>query len=191
MLKWKNTKVKNYSKGMTQRLGIAQALINDPELIFLDEPTDGVDPIGRKEIRDILLDLKKEGKTIFLNSHLLSEIEMICDNVAILHNGKVIHEGTVEDITTKKELFTFNLDSQIGNDFLGDLNNRFSLTNFENNSITIKLEGSKELNEVIDFIRLKGILINSVIPNKISLEDIFISLINKSNDEINKESDKL
>ena len=72
--KWKKSKVKTYSKGMMQRLGLAQSLINDPELIFLDEPTDGVDPIGRKEIRDILLELKSRSKTIFLNSHLLSEV---------------------------------------------------------------------------------------------------------------------
>lgn len=76
---WKKTKVKNYSKGMMQRLGLAQAMLNDPELIFLDEPTDGVDPIGRKEIRDLLISLKTQGKTIFLNSHLLSEVELITE----------------------------------------------------------------------------------------------------------------
>src|SRR5690554_3065997 len=83
--KWKKTKIKAYSKGMMQRLGLAQAMINDPELIFLDEPTDGVDPIGRKEIRDILLQLKNKGKTIFLNSQLLSEVELITDRDGILN----------------------------------------------------------------------------------------------------------
>ena len=96
---WKDMKVKRYSKGMMQRLGLAQALINDPDILFLDEPTDGVDPVGRKEIRDFLLRLRNEGKTIFLNSHMLSEVEMICDRVAILDKGKLVKVGSVGDLT--------------------------------------------------------------------------------------------
>ena len=84
---------------MQQRLGLAQAMMNDPDILFLDEPTDGVDPIGRKEIREVLLHFKEEGKTIFLNSHLLSEVEMICDEVAILDKGRLIRRGTVEELT--------------------------------------------------------------------------------------------
>src|SRR5437867_11780295 len=95
---WKKVKVKKYSKGMLQRLGLAQAMLSDPDLLFLDEPTDGVDPIGRKEIRDLLLDLKHKGKTIFLNSHLLSEVELICDRVAILNKGDLIKEGSVDEL---------------------------------------------------------------------------------------------
>ena len=87
---------------MLQRLGLAQALINDPKLLFLDEPTDGVDPIGRKEIRDLLLRLQAQGTTIFLNSHLLSEVEMICNRVAILNKGKVVRMGTVAELTIQK-----------------------------------------------------------------------------------------
>ena len=87
-------KIRTYSKGMKQRLGIAQAMFHDPEVIFLDEPTDGVDPVGRREIRAIMQQLKEEGKTIFLNSHLLGEVELICDRVAILQRGEVIREGT-------------------------------------------------------------------------------------------------
>jgi len=109
MEKWKKTKIKKYSKGMMQRLGIAQALINEPDLIFLDEPTDGVDPIGRKEIRDILIGLKDKGKTIFLNSHLLSEIELLCDRVAILNKGELVKEGTVDEITSGSNQHTFSV----------------------------------------------------------------------------------
>src|SRR3989304_5850809 len=98
---WKKVKIKRYSKGMLQRLGLAQALLNDPEILFLDEPTDGVDPVGRKEIRDLLKDLRKQGKTIFLNSHLLSEVEAISDRVAILNKGKVLKVGTVSEITSR------------------------------------------------------------------------------------------
>src|SRR6185503_4870394 len=89
MSEWANKKVSQYSKGMMQRVGLAQALMNDPELVVLDEPTDGVDPVGRRDIRDVLLRLRDQGKTVFLNSHLLSELEMICDRVAILVQGSV------------------------------------------------------------------------------------------------------
>ena len=100
MDQWKRMKVKKYSKGMLQRVGLAQALINEPDVIFLDEPTDGVDPVGRKEIRDILKNLKNQGKTIFLNSHLLSEVELISDRVAIVNKGKLLKTGTVDELTT-------------------------------------------------------------------------------------------
>src|SRR5881275_1659038 len=88
-------KIRTYSKGMKQRLGIAQAIFHDPEVIFLDEPTDGVDPVGRREIRELMERLKEQGKTIFVNSHLLSEVELVCDRVAILRKGEVAQEGTV------------------------------------------------------------------------------------------------
>ena len=97
--KWGRTPVKNYSKGMQQRLGLAQAMLHDPDLLILDEPTDGVDPVGRAEIRDVLFQLKDRGKTVFLNSHLLQEIELVCDRVAILHAGLVRHVGPVRELT--------------------------------------------------------------------------------------------
>ena len=94
MSKWGTTRIKKYSKGMMQRLGIAQSLINDPKVVFLDEPTDGVDPVGRKEIREIIFNIRERGKTIFLNSHLLSEVEAISDRVAILKLGELVRLGT-------------------------------------------------------------------------------------------------
>ncbi len=96
---WANHKVKGFSKGMRQRLGIANALMMDPELVVLDEPTDGVDPVGRRDIRNILTALRDQGRTVFLNSHLLSELEMVCDRVAILVQGKVFSQGTIDDLT--------------------------------------------------------------------------------------------
>lgn len=103
MSDWANTKVRQYSKGMRQRVGIAQALMNDPDLVVLDEPTDGVDPVGRKEIREVLSHIKDRGKTVFLNSHLLSELEMVCDRVAILVQGKVKSQGTINDLTVSRQ----------------------------------------------------------------------------------------
>ena len=94
-----HSKIKTYSKGMKQRLGIAQSLLHDPEVIFLDEPTDGVDPLGRREIRELMGRLKEKGHTIFLNSHLLGEVELICDRVAILQQGELVREGTIAELT--------------------------------------------------------------------------------------------
>lgn len=99
MSDWANKKVKSYSKGMRQRIGIAQSLINNPDLVLLDEPTDGVDPVGRKDIREVLIRLKNEGKTVFINSHLLSELELVCDRVAILVQGVVSSQGTIDELT--------------------------------------------------------------------------------------------
>lgn len=90
--------IRKFSKGMMQRLGIAQALINDPDLIFFDEPNSGLDPIGRRDIRQIMLMLKKQGKTIFFNSHMIPDVKEICDRVGVLHRGKMIGEGRVDDI---------------------------------------------------------------------------------------------
>jgi ABC-2 type transport system ATP-binding protein len=104
-----NSKIKTYSKGMKQRLGIAQALLHDPELIVLDEPTDGVDPLGRREIRELMGRLKERGHTIFLNSHLLGEVELICDRVAILRMGELIREGTIAELTEQKGRFEIGL----------------------------------------------------------------------------------
>src|SRR5207237_1252762 len=102
-------KIRTYSKGMKQRAGIAQALVHDPEVIFLDEPTDGVDPVGRREIRAIMQQLKERGKTIFLNSHLLGEVELICDRVGILRRGEMIRLGDIASLTEQRGLFVIGL----------------------------------------------------------------------------------
>jgi len=105
MREWANKKVSGYSKGMRQRVGIAQSLATNPDLVVLDEPTDGVDPVGRREIREMLTRIKEEGRTVFLNSHLLSELEMVCDRVAILVQGKVKSQGTIDELTVKRQVY--------------------------------------------------------------------------------------
>lgn len=99
-----DTQLRKYSKGMLQRIGVAQALINDPELIFLDEPMSGLDPVGRKEMRDLILSLKADGKTVFFNTHILSDVEMICDRIGILRNGKLVSYGSVAELTRDESL---------------------------------------------------------------------------------------
>lgn len=116
MKEWAGTKVKGYSKGMRQRIGIAQALMNDPDLVVLDEPTDGVDPVGRRDIRNVLLEMKARGTTVFLNSHLLSELEMVCDRVAILVQGVVASQGTIAELTKDQERYVLELGLGAGGD---------------------------------------------------------------------------
>lgn len=102
-------RVKHYSKGMQQRLGLACALVGDPPIVFLDEPSSALDPIGRKEVRDILERLKDQGKTIFLNSHLLEEVEMLCDRMALLNNGQILRHGKVSEVLHKRVHWRFKV----------------------------------------------------------------------------------
>ncbi len=168
-------RAKTFSKGQNQRLGIARALLHDPDLIILDEPTDGIDPVGRKEIRTILQDLKSKGKTIFLNSHILSEVEMITDSVAILHKGKLLRTGTIHELTHENTHFEIKLSR--------------SLTLEEENSIVYlekiseklyRYNGSEvtELNRIIDKVRGLEILIEEISLRKSNLEELFIKTIN-------------
>ncbi|MBA4317306.1 MAG: ABC transporter ATP-binding protein [Flavobacterium sp.] len=180
MTKWKKTKIRKYSKGMMQRLGLAQAMINNPDLIFLDEPTDGVDPIGRKEIRDILIDLKNQGKTIFLNSHLLSEVELITDRVAILNKGELIQQGTVEELTSEKETYEITLESTLDASLLTNQFNTLFPENSEKKIYSAKVEDLAALNAMIDKLRTNKVNIVSILPKKVSLEEMFITLINES-----------
>jgi ABC-2 type transport system ATP-binding protein len=103
LAQWGKTSIKKYSKGMLQRLGLAQAMLHDPQLLILDEPTDGVDPVGRSEMRALLLGLKAQGKTIFINSHLLQELELVCDRVAILDHGKLLYQGRLDELTMRAQ----------------------------------------------------------------------------------------
>jgi len=176
--KWANTKIKKYSKGMQQRLGLAQAMMNDPDILFLDEPTDGVDPIGRKEIRDVLLHFKEEGKTVFLNSHLLSEVEMICDEVAILDKGRLIRRGTVEELTSPSKTFRIQT-SKVTKTLLNGLKPHTLEMDQQNSSIQVTVASQKNLNAIIDHLRGNDIDIKGVVPHKQSLEESFIEILKK------------
>jgi ABC-2 type transport system ATP-binding protein len=113
MSSWADRKVSTYSKGMLQRVGLAQALVADPDLVVLDEPTDGVDPVGRRDIRDVLVRLRDQGKTVFINSHLLSELETICDRVAILVQGRLAMQGALKDLTIAKQRYEIEIEPSV------------------------------------------------------------------------------
>lgn len=167
-------RIDKYSKGMLQRLGIAQALMNDPELIVLDEPTDGLDPVGRRDVRELLTQLRREGKTVFLNSHLLSELEMVCDRVAILVDGLVARQGRLKDLTQH----TVDTRITISGSAVG-LSERLRTAGagIEGNMVTVPGSDVAQLNQVIDIIRAAEIAIESVIPHRFSLEEILVEAI--------------
>ncbi len=169
-------KIKTYSKGMMQRLGLIQAVLHNPKVIFLDEPTDGVDPIGRKAIRDFISELKKEGKTIFINSHLLSEVEMICDRVAIMNRGRLVKVGTVSDLLREENSFYVIIEDEDNLLYSIPQLNEFDMK-IEENKITLKNGDYETLNKLIDILRSNGIIVKGSGENKVSLEEFFIETI--------------
>ena len=178
MDEWAGKRIRKYSKGMLQRLGLAQALINDPDILFLDEPTDGVDPIGRRAIRDILRRLQEEGKTIFINSHLLSEVEMICDQVAILDKGKLLSSGTVEELTSPSKKYRFQT-SGISDEVVAGLNGIALKVERQDGAIEATCSSIHKLNAVIDYLRQHEIEIKSIMPHKRTLEESFLEILKK------------
>ena len=175
MTKDADRKLREYSKGMQQRIGLAQALIHEPELIFLDEPTDGVDPIGRKAIRQAVLDLKDKGVTIFINSHLLMEVEMIADKIVIMHKGRILKEATTEELTSNTETVHFKLAHVPENleQLLDGLGQSFALRDggFE------LLLADQEIDEVVDRLRASGHGIRGLVRRRLNLEEAFIGLV--------------
>jgi ABC-2 type transport system ATP-binding protein len=169
-------KIRTYSKGMKQRLGIAQALINDPEVIFLDEPTDGVDPVGRKEIRALLHQLKEEGKTIFLNSHLLGEVELICDRVIIMQRGEVIREGDIAALTQQQGLYMIGLvpREEFPREELTKMG--YGVTR-DGDLWEVALKEGQTIDPVVDLLRTRGLHLRHLAEKRQTLEDLFIQTV--------------
>jgi ABC-2 type transport system ATP-binding protein len=169
-----DTQLRKFSKGMLQRLALAQTLLNDPELVLLDEPLGGLDPIGRKEIRDIILKLKEKGKTVFLSSHILQDIEMICDRVAILLNGEIINQGRLDDLVSQDILFTEITVSQINKKDLESFGK--TLTHYGDKSL-IKIYDPNKVQEILQLITEKKGKVHSLVPRTQTLEDIFVGMV--------------
>jgi ABC-2 type transport system ATP-binding protein len=172
----KNYKVRTYSKGMKQRLGLAQAILHDPEVIFLDEPTDGVDPVGRREIRRILQELKASGKTIFLNSHLLGEVELVCDRVGILQAGDMIREGTIASLTQQHGLVVIGLAPE--QDFPSrEVENRGYKVARRGVFWEVHLQDGQNIDPVVDLIHDRGLNIRHLTEKRQTLEDLFMETV--------------
>jgi ABC-2 type transport system ATP-binding protein len=168
-------KLREFSKGMTQRMGLAQALIHEPELIILDEPTDGVDPVGRAAVRQIVQSLKERGVTVFINSHLLQEVELICDRVVIMVKGKLVREGAIEELTPRNGRYRFELASVPPNlrVMLGDLGAGFEA---HERGFEVQLSDA-ELDRCVDLLRAAGVSIRGILARRLNLEQAFIQLV--------------
>lgn len=171
---WEDTRVGKFSKGMMQRLGLAQALLNQPEIVVLDEPTDGVDPVGRRDIRDRLRALKRAGTTVVINSHLLSEIELVCDRVLIMNKGSIIRSGTVDEVARQGTGWRVEVDRLPENFDATMAKARLE----ESGRILIVEDGlPTTLNSLIDDLRQSGSQILGIERHRASLEAGFIDLI--------------
>lgn len=165
-----------YSKGMTQRLGLAQALISDPELLFLDEPTEGLDPLGRKQVRDMLVQLRAAGKTIFLNSHLLSEIELVCDRVMILNGGAVVRQGTPAEFA--KHTGEYRVRVAEANDAVrAALASVMPGAQWKDTTAYFTPRDRTQLNALIDRLRAVPVEIETIEPVHGTLEEYFIQVV--------------
>ncbi|HEV3218972.1 MAG TPA: ABC transporter ATP-binding protein [Candidatus Acidoferrales bacterium] len=167
---------KAYSKGMLQRLGLAQALLNDPELLILDEPTDGLDPLGRKQVRDLLLALKAAGKTIFLNSHMLSEVEQVCDRVVILHQGVVARAATPDEFTRGSGEYVVRV-AEVNDAVRAAAASVASTGTWQDTSLRFTPHDRAQLNALVDKLRAVPVEIEAIEPLKNSLEQFFLKVV--------------
>jgi len=166
--------LRKFSKGMLQRVGLAQALVNDPEIVFLDEPMSGLDPVGRREVRDLIASLRTQGKTVFMCSHILSDIEVLCDNVAILKGGRLAHAGSLDELRAREsaliEVIVSGADAATINQQLGST----AKVTTTASGLRIEVADEQEVDAVIAALRkAKGKLV-SVQPVRQSLEELFL-----------------
>jgi ABC-2 type transport system ATP-binding protein len=179
MTAWANRKIATYSKGMLQRIGLAQAMMNDPELIVLDEPTDGVDPVGRREIRDVLGALRQRGTTVFINSHLLGELELVCDRVAILVGGRVARQGTVEELALGQGRYEI----QVGGSmdalarWMAQRNSDVPKITLADDALRVATIDPAEIQPILDQLRALDLVIRRVQLLRPTLEELFMDAV--------------
>ncbi len=178
---WGPIRIGKYSKGMLQRLGLAQAIIHTPSLLILDEPTDGVDPVGRRHIRDILRGLEEKGATIFINSHLLSEVELFCEDVAILRRGKVVLSGAVKDLTAGKgyRLSAIAVPEQL----VDELKPKAVSLSITEDRLDLQFSSREQANEALDLLRSAHCEIESMSPTTNTLEEVFVKAVEGASEE--------
>jgi ABC-2 type transport system ATP-binding protein len=168
--------LKAYSKGMLQRIGLAQALLNDPGLVILDEPTSGLDPVGRRLVRDIIGDLRQRGTTVFLNSHLLSEVEITCDRVAFIKHGQVLQVSPLKTLVEGEltvEIRAHNLDQGI----VRGLSRWSQNVRADGEHLSLTLGGEADLPAINRYLVERGVDVYALLPQQVSLEDLFIQIV--------------
>lgn len=169
-------KVRTYSKGMRQRLGIACALLPDPDLLFLDEPTSALDPLGRREVREIITGLKERGKTVFLNSHLLSEVEMICDHVAFIKGGGIIAQGDPAEMGAERMVVELQVDFA-GDGLIKRLESFSEVVGISGSTIRVAVEKREDIPRLAEAAVGSGAKLYRLAHEKVSLEEIFVTLL--------------
>ncbi|MGQ9487860.1 MAG: ATP-binding cassette domain-containing protein [Armatimonadota bacterium] len=170
------SRVREFSKGMQQRLGIAQAILHDPDLIILDEPTSALDPLGRRDVRDLILRLKSRGKTIFLNSHLLSEVEMVCDEVAILRNGRVQRQGGLDMLLQVHPVVDVELRTR-SEGVLEAVRAMATLLSENGTRFTAEVQSEEDIPALARCIVQAGGEVMRFVPRRESLEDLFVRVV--------------
>jgi ABC-2 type transport system ATP-binding protein len=166
--------LRKFSRGMLQRVGLAQALINEPALVILDEPLGGLDPLGRKEIRDIILSLRDEGKTVVFTSHILQDIEMICHRVAIIVGGRILSQGRLSDLVSEKILFTEVTLSGLNPAEAAPFGESLST---EGGRLLLKVHKEERLEALLALVREKQARLHALVPRTQTLEDIFVDMV--------------
>jgi ABC-2 type transport system ATP-binding protein len=171
-------RIKTYSKGMMQRIGLAQAIIHEPRVVLLDEPTSALDPIGRREVRDLIRTLSGSGMTVFLNSHLLSEIEMVCDRVAIIDRGRVVESGRLDDVVRGEPELSLHVD-RVDAELLSLLE-RYGAVRFSDaTTVRLAVTDASVAAVIADVLPRGGYRVFALTPVQRSLEDVFISLVER------------
>jgi ABC-2 type transport system ATP-binding protein len=180
MSDWGDTKVSKFSKGMAQRVGVAQAMLGNPSIVFLDEPTDGVDPVARQGLRSVITEATSGGSTVFINSHLLADIELLCDDVAILNKGKVLQQGSVAEITAAvaggEGIHVRFRTGGLPSTLWSSLEER-GATKEPDDFFAMRLEDDADISGVIDELRVAKVSIFAVEPKRVRLEEAFVELI--------------
>jgi ABC-2 type transport system ATP-binding protein len=168
--------LRRYSKGMLQRVGVAQALVNDPELVILDEPMTGLDPLGRKDLRELIASLRERGKTVLLSSHILSDVELLADRVAILVRGRSVDTGPLAELLDARTLSTEVVLAAAGAELLEALTGLGHALHRVGDRVQVTVKGAETVDELLDLCRKHGASVCEVAPRKESLEDVVVKL---------------
>jgi ABC-2 type transport system ATP-binding protein len=171
-------KLGQFSKGMLQRIGLAQALLNRPELVFLDEPTSGLDPLGRRLVRDIIRQQRAQGVTIFLNSHLLSEVEVTCDRVAFIKQGKVVQVADLHTMIEGDTQVALRV-GQVTPALLEGLAQFGREVRADENRVTLFVQGEEQLPVIAQWVVEQGVGLYALTPQRLSLEEMFVRIVNQ------------
>ena len=173
-----NKQLRKFSKGMLQRVGLAQSLINEPEIVFLDEPMSGLDPIGRREIRELIAELRENGTTVFMSTHILSDIEALCDNVAILRGGKLAATGNLNELLTNSgetQIYEITVKGVTAEVLRSEIAGIAGATvSAKPNGATIEITDEKDIDKLLPIIRNEGGSLISIQPVRQSLEELFV-----------------